>query len=370
MAHRPSRSVACGIFLVQGTNPCPLHRQEDSQPLRHQGSPKEVIFNEYSQRAAMDLWNWDEASAQEVPLGSRLSGLEGAELDFYFPELALQGDTLTAETGWKSVCGLGPLSAGEEPAPQALPWSGDWTDLPCTGSVPWSRVSQALGPALWAGSEGAAAQNCATSAESANSWSGAQVAASSTSWDYSVGPDGATYWGKSLGGEPPADSTISWGGPAGSDYTISWDSGLHTDCTTSSKEYQTSDLTTSSEPSQQSDRATLACYPKANHRGPIQLWQFLLELLHDGARSSCIRWTGNSREFQLCDPKEVARLWGERKRKPGMNYEKLSRGLRYYYRRDIVRKSGGRKYTYRFGGRVPGLVYPDCVESGQGATTQ
>lgn len=38
---------------------------------------------------------------------------EGAELDFYFPELALQGDTLTAETGWKSVCGLGPLSAGE-----------------------------------------------------------------------------------------------------------------------------------------------------------------------------------------------------------------------------------------------------------------
>lgn len=157
-----------------------------------------------------------------------------------------------------------------EPAPQALPWSGDWTDLPCTGSVPWSPVSQALGPALWAGSEGAAAQNCATSAGSANSWSGAQVAASSTSWDYSVGPDGATYWGKNLGGEPPADSTISWGGPAESDYTISWDSGLHTDCTTSSKEYQTSDLTTSSEPSQQSDRATLACYPKANHRGEVR----------------------------------------------------------------------------------------------------
>ncbi|XP_049558966.1 ETS translocation variant 2 isoform X2 [Orcinus orca] len=299
MAHRPSRSVACGIFPVQGTNPCPLHRQEDCQPLRHQGSPKEVIFNEYSQRAAMDLWNWDEASAQEVPLGSRLS--EGAELDFYFPELALQGDTLTADTGWKSVCGLGPLSAGEglpqpdwgsalpypeapwgaEPAPQPLPWSGDWTDLPCTGSVPWSRVSQALGPALWAGSEGAAAQNCATSAESANSWSGAQVAASSTSWDYSVGPDGATYWGKSLGGEPPADSTISWGGPAGSDYTISWDSGLHTDCTTSSKEYQTSDLTTSSEPSQQSDRATLACYPKANHRGGAAVGRAQEEARHE-----------------------------------------------------------------------------------------
>jgi hypothetical protein len=42
--------------------------------------------------------------------------------------------------------------------------------------------------------------------------------------------------------------------------------------------------------------------------GPIQLWQFLLELLQDKARSSCIRWTGNSREFQLCNPKEVGQL--------------------------------------------------------------
>ncbi|XP_060014374.1 double C2-like domain-containing protein gamma isoform X2 [Lagenorhynchus albirostris] len=39
MAHGPSRSVACGIFPDRGTNPCPLHRQVDSQPLRHQGSP-------------------------------------------------------------------------------------------------------------------------------------------------------------------------------------------------------------------------------------------------------------------------------------------------------------------------------------------
>lgn len=53
-----------------------------------------------------------------------------------------------------------------------------------------------------------------------------------------------------------------------------------------------------------------------------------------------------------------------------MNYEKLSRGLRYYYRRDIVRKSGGRKYTYRFGGRVPGLAYPDCARVGPGEMIQ
>ena len=46
MAHRPSRSAACGIFPDQGSNPCTLHWQADSQPLRHQGSP-ELFFNGY-----------------------------------------------------------------------------------------------------------------------------------------------------------------------------------------------------------------------------------------------------------------------------------------------------------------------------------
>ncbi|XP_054942581.1 centromere protein H isoform X4 [Physeter macrocephalus] len=39
IAHGLSRSVARAIFPDRGTNPCPLHRQADSQPLRHQGSP-------------------------------------------------------------------------------------------------------------------------------------------------------------------------------------------------------------------------------------------------------------------------------------------------------------------------------------------
>ena len=39
VAHGPCRSAACGIFPDQGSNPCPLHWQADSQPLRHQGSP-------------------------------------------------------------------------------------------------------------------------------------------------------------------------------------------------------------------------------------------------------------------------------------------------------------------------------------------
>ena len=44
MAHGLSCSAACGIFPDQGSNPCPLHWQADSQPLRHQGSPW-FVFN-------------------------------------------------------------------------------------------------------------------------------------------------------------------------------------------------------------------------------------------------------------------------------------------------------------------------------------
>ena len=39
VAHGPSCSAACGIFPDQGSNPCPLHWQADSQLLRHQGRP-------------------------------------------------------------------------------------------------------------------------------------------------------------------------------------------------------------------------------------------------------------------------------------------------------------------------------------------
>ncbi|TEA36555.1 hypothetical protein DBR06_SOUSAS11210015, partial [Sousa chinensis] len=52
MAHGPSCSAACGVFPDWGTNPCPLHRQADSQPLRHQGSPNVsfcVVFSYYKQ---------------------------------------------------------------------------------------------------------------------------------------------------------------------------------------------------------------------------------------------------------------------------------------------------------------------------------
>ena len=44
VVHGPSCSAACGIFPEQGSNPRPRHRQADSQPLRHQGSPSSFFF--------------------------------------------------------------------------------------------------------------------------------------------------------------------------------------------------------------------------------------------------------------------------------------------------------------------------------------
>uniref|UniRef100_T1J9J6 ETS domain-containing protein n=1 Tax=Strigamia maritima TaxID=126957 RepID=T1J9J6_STRMM len=82
--------------------------------------------------------------------------------------------------------------------------------------------------------------------------------------------------------------------------------------------------------------------------GQIQLWQFLLELLSDSGNASCITWEGTNGEFKLTDPDEVARRWGERKSKPNMNYDKLSRALRYYYDKNIMTKVHGKRYAYKF----------------------
>ena len=58
VAHRPSCSMACGIFPDQGSNPCPLHWQADSQPLRHQGSPACMVNSQETviQQTFMGGW--------------------------------------------------------------------------------------------------------------------------------------------------------------------------------------------------------------------------------------------------------------------------------------------------------------------------
>ena len=42
--------------------------------------------------------------------------------------------------------------------------------------------------------------------------------------------------------------------------------------------------------------------------------------------------------FNLLSCVQVARLWGIQKNRPAMNYDKLSRSLRYYYEKGIMQK--------------------------------
>uniref|UniRef100_A0A915JBQ0 ETS domain-containing protein n=1 Tax=Romanomermis culicivorax TaxID=13658 RepID=A0A915JBQ0_ROMCU len=85
----------------------------------------------------------------------------------------------------------------------------------------------------------------------------------------------------------------------------------------------------------------------------ITLWQFLLELLFDQQYQSLIKWTSNDGEFKLVNAESVAKLWGRRKNKPSMNYDKLSRALRYYYDKNIITKVLGQKFAYKF------VAYPE-----------
>ncbi|XP_072853380.2 ETS domain-containing protein Elk-4 [Pogona vitticeps] len=87
----------------------------------------------------------------------------------------------------------------------------------------------------------------------------------------------------------------------------------------------------------------------------ITLWQFLLQLLQEPRNKGIISWTSNDGEFKLLQAEEVARLWGIRKNKPSMNYDKLSRALRYYYVKNIIKKVNGQKFVYKF------VSYPEIL---------
>ena len=75
------------------------------------------------------------------------------------------------------------------------------------------------------------------------------------------------------------------------------------------------------------------------YKNMLHLWEFLLELLADESCRYIICWRKKeSGEFKLIDHHEVAKRWGIFKQKEDMNYSKLSRALRLYYRQGIIRK--------------------------------
>ncbi|KAM7292098.1 DNA-binding protein D-ETS-4 [Ixodes scapularis] len=88
--------------------------------------------------------------------------------------------------------------------------------------------------------------------------------------------------------------------------------------------------------------------PSSSH---IHLWQFLKELLSQPQLyGSCIRWLDRTRGvFKIEDSVRVARLWGKRKNRPAMNYDKLSRSIRQYYKKGIMKKTErSQRLVYQF----------------------
>ncbi|KAK6972939.1 DNA-binding protein D-ETS-4-like isoform X1 [Biomphalaria glabrata] len=87
------------------------------------------------------------------------------------------------------------------------------------------------------------------------------------------------------------------------------------------------------------------------HKQTIHLWQFLKELLLSKENhSDCIRWLDRKAGiFKIEDSKTVAKLWGNRKNRPAMNYDKLSRSVRQYYKKGIIKKTEqSKRLVYQF----------------------
>ncbi|KAK3594226.1 hypothetical protein CHS0354_031415 [Potamilus streckersoni] len=85
-----------------------------------------------------------------------------------------------------------------------------------------------------------------------------------------------------------------------------------------------------------------------------RLWEFLRNLLRDSRfNPSYICWENEAeRTFRIVKSKELATLWGSKKGNAKMTYEKLSRAMRYYYKRKVLAPVLGKRLVYSFGPRA------------------
>uniref|UniRef100_A0A915C9G9 ETS domain-containing protein n=1 Tax=Parascaris univalens TaxID=6257 RepID=A0A915C9G9_PARUN len=87
------------------------------------------------------------------------------------------------------------------------------------------------------------------------------------------------------------------------------------------------------------------------HSGTVHLWHFIRELLdHPKQYSSCVRWVDREEgTFKIESSHHLARFWGQRKNRAQMNYDKLSRSLRQYYKKGIIQKPEKKqRLVYKF----------------------
>uniref|UniRef100_A0A8C1GVR2 ETS homologous factor n=1 Tax=Cyprinus carpio TaxID=7962 RepID=A0A8C1GVR2_CYPCA len=92
-----------------------------------------------------------------------------------------------------------------------------------------------------------------------------------------------------------------------------------------------------------------------NPRG-THLWEFIRDILLNPERNpGLIKWEDRSEGvFRFLKSEAVAQLWGKKKNNSSMTYEKLSRAMRYYYKREILERVDGRRLVYKFGRNARG----------------
>uniref|UniRef100_A0A8B9GDZ5 ETS-related transcription factor Elf-3 n=1 Tax=Amazona collaria TaxID=241587 RepID=A0A8B9GDZ5_9PSIT len=86
--------------------------------------------------------------------------------------------------------------------------------------------------------------------------------------------------------------------------------------------------------------------PRGTH-----LWEFIRDILiHPELNEGLMKWEDRQEGiFKFLRSEAVAQLWGQKKKNSSMTYEKLSRAMRYYYKREILERVDGRRLVYKFG---------------------
>ncbi|KAL4622673.1 ETS homologous factor [Arapaima gigas] len=103
------------------------------------------------------------------------------------------------------------------------------------------------------------------------------------------------------------------------------------------------------------NRGSVGPIKRHNPRG-THLWEFIRDILLNPERNpGLIKWEDRSEGvFRFLKSEAVAQLWGKKKNNSSMTYEKLSRAMRYYYKREILERVDGRRLVYKFGRNARG----------------
>merc|ERR1712073_260243 len=92
--------------------------------------------------------------------------------------------------------------------------------------------------------------------------------------------------------------------------------------------------------------------PQQRKKGStLKISQWIVKLLRDPETNpSVIMWEDEPEgKFRVINSNAFAQLWAVEKKNPAMNYEKLSRAMRYYYRNKEIEMVKGERLTYKFG---------------------